>query len=187
MKQNHFQKKFRQAGMTLTESLLVLAIGAAVAVLAYGGYKMATGMVSVSSQTKGATQLVAGIKRVFGVASDYLTVTNANVINAKLVPDDFKYDASAGTITNKWGGYVTASVGNEAGATPTTKFKLTITGVPKSDCVDFVTGLTSAAESIWVNGTTAGTNDVKSNGEFYPNRAATQCDDGPGNIILVAQ
>lgn len=180
-------RKFRrQAGMTLTESLLVLAVGAAIAVIAYGGFRMATGSVAVSSQARGITQLTANIKKTFGIASDYSTVNNANIINARLVPDDFKFSGT--TITNKWGGTVTAAVGNQAGATPATQFKLTITGVPKDDCTEFLSSISSAAVTLWVNGTTAGTNDVKdAGGTFYPDRAATQCNAGPGNIILVAQ
>lgn len=175
----------RQAGLTLTESLLVLAIGAAVAVLAYGGYKFATNSVTVSSQTRATTQLVASIKRVFGIANDYSTVTNQNIINARIVPEEFKISGT--TIYNRWTGTVTAAVGNQAGGTPLTQFKITITQVPRDSCAEFVSGLTSAATTLWVNGTTAGTNDVKdSNGVVWPDRLATQCNNTSNTVILVS-
>lgn len=181
-----YSNRFRQAGMTLTESLLVLAIGAAVAVLAYGGYKMATGMVSVSSQTRAITQLAAAVKRVFGIATNYSTVSNANVINAKLVPEELR--VSGTTIENRWGGQVTVSPGDQTGA-GNTKFRIVITGVPSSDCVDFVSGLTSAAQTLWVNGTTAGTHDVKdASGVFHPDRASAQCSaSSTATVTLVSQ
>lgn len=179
------KKKFRQAGMTLTESLLVLGVGAAVAVLAYGGYKMAIGQTNASSQVRGITQLVAGIQRVFGVSGNFSTVTAANVVNSRIVPTDLR---SVGTsISTVWGGAITPGVGNQAGNTPVTNFKLTIAGVPKDACVDFLSGISGAASTLWVNGTTAGTNDAKdSTGTYHPDRAATQCEAGPGNIILVS-
>ncbi|MDM7322189.1 MAG: type 4 pilus major pilin [Gammaproteobacteria bacterium] len=178
----------RQAGMTLTEPWLGLGVGAAVAVIAYGGYKMATNMVSVDSQVQATTQMAAAITRVFGMSNDYTQVKPENVIDGKLVPSGFKADSAAKKITNKWGGDVTPAVGDQAGASPTTVFKITITGVPKEQCVDFVRGISSAATvSLWVNGTTKGTHDVKdTDGKFYPDRATKQCEAGPGNIILVA-
>jgi len=177
--------KFRQAGMTLTESLLVLGIGAAVAVLAYGGYKMATGMVSASSQVRGITQLAAGIQRVFGVAGNYADVSAANVINSRIVPSDFK--VGGGVITHAWGNSVVPQPGNQVGA-GTTQFRITINGVPQNVCVDFLSGISSAATTLWAGGTTAGTHDVKdSTGTYYPARAATQCgSSATTNVILVA-
>lgn len=180
------RSKFRQAGMTLTESLLVLGIGAAVAVLAYGGYKMATGMVSASSQVRGVTQLAAGINRIYGVTANYSTLNNTNVVSSKIVPSDFKVNGT--NITTAWGGAITVGPGNQAGATPNTMFKITINSVPTDNCVDFVSGIASAATTLWVNGTTVGTHDVKdSSGTYYPDRAATQCAASSAvNVILVS-
>lgn len=180
--------KRKQAGMTLTESLLVLGVAAMVAVLAYGGYKMATSSVSTSSQVNGTIQLVGGIKRIFGTGADYSTVNVANVINSQIVPADFKKSGTT-DIYNGWGGNITPAVGDQAGATPTSVFKLTIAGVPVANCIELVAGIASAAQSLWVGGTTAGTHDVKpATGSFMPDRAATQCAAlGTGNIILVAQ
>jgi prepilin-type N-terminal cleavage/methylation domain-containing protein len=177
----------KQSGMTLTESLLVLGVGALVAVLAYGGYKMATENVKSGSQINGTIQLVGSIKRVFGPGSTYTPVTLANVVNANIVPSDFRADSTP-SITNSWGGNIVPAVGNQAGTTPTSQFKLTISGVSKESCMDFVAGIASSATSLWVNGTTAGTHDVKPIGGAYDaTRASVQCNSGPGDIILVSQ
>lgn len=175
MKALHKIVRKQQAGMTLTESLLVLSVGALVAVLAYGGYRMATSDVQVQSQTKGVVQLVGKIKQTFGTAADYSGVTLANVINARIVPADFKVNGVT-SIDTAWGGTITPAVGSEAGAVPVTSFKLTIVNVPAEGCVDFLSGISSAANSLWVAGTTAGTNDVKpTGGDFNAGRAATRC------------
>ena len=176
----------RQAGMTLTESLLVLSVGALVAVLAYGGYRMATSDVKVQSQTKGVVQLVGKIKQVFSSATDYSGVTLTNVINSRIVPTDFKVNGTT-SIDNAWGGNITPAVGNQAGGTPLTSFKLTISNIPSEGCVDFLSGIASSANSLWMNGTTAGTHDVKpAGGVFNAGTAATQCANG-GTAILVTQ
>lgn len=178
----------KQAGMTLTESLLVLAVGALVAVLAYGGYKMATSQVSSQSQIEGTVQLVAGIKRVFGTGNSYSDVNVANVINSKIVPPAFKTTGTA-SIDHAWGGTITPAVGNQAGATPTSQFKLTITAVPTDNCVDFVAGISNMGgmvNSIWVGGTAAGTNDVKpAGGAYSASTAATRCAAAATSDVIV--
>lgn len=182
----------QQAGMTLTESLLVLSVGALVAVLAYGGYKMATSDVKVQSQTKGVVQLVGKIKQVFSSAADYSGVTLANVINAKVVPADFKVDGTT-AINNGWGGTIVPAVGAQGAATPVTSFKLTISNIPAEGCIDFLSGIASAATSLWMGGTTAGTHDVKPvGGAFNAATAATRCAASTGSgatseAILVTQ
>lgn len=179
-----FGKKFRQAGMTLTESLLVLGIGAMAAAIAYGGYKMATSTVAVSSQTNGTIMLIGGIKRIFSTATDYSSVTVANVINAKIVPSNFRINGTT-DIFNDWGGTIIPAVGIQGAAIPVTKFKLTISGVTAEQCADFVNGISSAAESIWVNGTTVGTHDVKPTASpVNSGRLITQCSAGTTSSVI---
>lgn len=178
MKVQTKKSRFFQAGMTLTESLLALSIAATVSVLVYGGYKMATGMVSANSQINATIQLLGSVKQVFGGGTDYSTVTIANVINSQKVPSEFKVSGTT-NIYNAWGGEITPAVGKQSGATPTTFFKLTFTGVPKEQCMDFVSGVAAAAYSVWIPASTtftAGTHDVKpENGAFDAGRAATRC------------
>lgn len=167
--------KFSQKGSTLTETILAIGVGAFLAALAYGGYKMATGQVSAGSQSRSTITLIGGIKRIFGMGTDYSTVNTANVINSQLVPNDFKVNGTS-DIYNAWGGTIVPAVGNQAGGTPVTSFKLTVSNVPKEQCIDYVSGVSSAAGAIWVGGTTAGTHDAKPMGAaFIPDRAATQC------------
>ncbi len=171
----------RQAGLTFVESLLVLAVAAGIVALAYMGYKSAKSAITVESQARGVTQLAASISRTFGRSGSYSDVTTANVINARIVPDAFTVEG--GEIRNKWNGLVTPAVGNQAGNTPASNFKITITNVPRSACFDFVTSIAQAATiSLWVNNV-----EVKNlNGDLFPNLITTNCEAGPGNIILVA-
>lgn len=185
-----------QSGMTLTESLLVLSVGALVAVLAYGGYRMATSDVKTQSQTKGIVQMVGKIKQTFGTAANYAGVTVANIINAKIVPADFKTTGTT-SIDNAWGGTVTPAAGNETATATNASFRIVITNIPAEGCVDFLSGLSSSANSLWmgavVGSVTAGTHDVKPlGGAFDAARAATQCAASTGTgatstAILVTQ
>ncbi|MBS1196294.1 MAG: prepilin-type N-terminal cleavage/methylation protein [Proteobacteria bacterium] len=174
----------KQNGMTLTESLLVLAVGALIAVLAYGAYRMATSDVKVQSQVQGITQLVGKIKQVFGTGATYGTADMVkSIVDAKIVPADIKIGgtAAAPTLSNAWGGGVTI-VG--AGAA----FTITIVGVPSEGCIQFLSGISSAANSMTMGGTS-----VKATGaNFDPAAAATQCAASTGSgatstAVLTAQ
>lgn len=156
----------QQAGMTLTEALLVLTIGALVAVLAYGGYRMATNDVKTQSQVNGIITLSGKIKQVFSTGADYSTVTAANVINAGLVPPDFR--AAGGTINNSWGGTVTptAVAGNAA------RYQIVITVVPVDGCMDFLAGISNSGLILDLDGVSA----KAIGGQFTPSTAlATAC------------
>lgn len=157
----------RQAGMTLTESLLVLAVGALVAVLAYGGYQMATSTVGASSQIKGTVQMIAGLKRIYGSAGNYSGITTTVAVSSGVVPTDFRTTASS--ITNAWGGAVTITPTTVAGAAPLPAFGaaanqgfyIRVDGIPAANCMDYVTGVGSAATVIQVGTAAAAASTAK--------------------------
>lgn len=164
---NNMNTLKRQAGMTLTESLLVLSVGALVAVLAYGGYKMATSDVKTQSQSKATVQLVGKIKQVFGSAANYGTAGASlytTVKNAKIAPADFKDNGTA--FVNAWGGTVVPAVGSN-----NAQFTITFQGVPSEGCIEFLNGINSAAVALTMGGTSVKT----ATGDFDTTAAATQC------------
>lgn len=152
----------RQAGMTLTESLLVLGIAAAVAVTAYAGYKMATSDVSASDLSNGNVAMVSKIKQVWGVAGDYSTVTAEGLIKAGVLPKSFKFNSTDSSITDNYGNAVTVS-----GAA--NKFAVLLGGPYDKDvCTKVASGLTGIAYSVYVGsdatisaGAASGTNNYK--------------------------
>lgn len=171
-----------QAGMTLTESLLVLGVGALVAVLAYGGYKMATSDVKVQSQVNGTVQLIGKIKQLYSSAANYNGLTTAVVVNSKIVPSDFKTVNTSGSeaINNAWGGTVAVAPANSD-----TQFTLTISSVPQQGCIEFLSGIAGTALTLTKNGTAAA-NTIVASGAFDATKAATQCATA-GDVILTAQ
>lgn len=131
----------RQKGMTLTETLLALGVTAMVAVLAYGGYKMATGDVSTSSMTNGVTQSVSKVKQIWGPMGSYTGVSNDNLNKSGGVPKDFK--VSGTTILNSWGGNVVFSPGATA-----SEFLVGIQGIPTAECAKFLSSVEGLAYTL---------------------------------------
>lgn len=138
-----------QRGMTLTETLMVLAVSAMVSVLAYGGYRAASGDVETNSMITSTTQLVSNVKKLWGPVSVYDGLDNANVIKAGLVPQDFKVDTTNNKIYAFWGSEVTIAVDD----TDATLFNLKATNVPKEICTTYISGLQGLALKIDVAGT----------------------------------
>ncbi|MBI1891892.1 MAG: prepilin-type N-terminal cleavage/methylation domain-containing protein [Burkholderiales bacterium] len=172
-----------QAGMTLTESLLVLAVGALVAVLAYGGYKVASGNVSEKSAVESTARLLTSIKKAFGGSGNYTTnVTTANLAKSGIVPTDFKSDTAAGTVAAPWGtgtSMVTIA-GTGTAAVPVNTVPVTLTNVPASICLAIMSGVEGLAEGIKAGpaATIPPTNVIKtpgSAGSYDAGAAAAQC------------
>ena len=195
----NFSTLKKQAGMTLTESLLVLAVGALVAVLAYGGYRMATTQVNSSSQVKGLVQMVGGIKRIFNASGNYNGITTPIVVNAGIVPDDFRKTTGAtGTITNSWGGTITVAPTKLAAAAPIPAygtadnqgFAIVINGIPADSCMDIVTGVASAANVIQGGAAGAAATNAKAlNGTVDIAAANTGCIAGgtAATVVVISQ
>lgn len=188
MKSLHFNTRNNQSGMTLTEALLVLSVGALVAVLAYGGYKMATNDVKTQSQVNGTIAFAGKLKQVYSTGADYTGVTLANVIAAKLVPADFKVNAGATAITDSWGGDVIPD--GSAG----TSFFIRIKSVPSEGCIEYLSGIASAGTSLGfgasgVSATLVPGNTIKSSTVPYnAGLAATLCAaNNGGDAILIVQ
>lgn len=138
----------RQAGITLIEALLVLAIAAALAVAGYQVYKSGSEDVKAQANASGAVELVIGIQRLFSQSADYAGVTTAAIATSGVAPKSFKTTAT--TITNGWGGAVTVAPGTGYAATPVTNFATTIAGVPSVACVELVTTLANSATELSV-------------------------------------
>ncbi|CAN5766882.1 N/A [soil metagenome] len=168
--QKNIINRKRQAGMTLTEALLVLSVGALVAVLAYGGYKVATNDVKVQSQVEGTIQLVGKIKQIYSTAANYGAVSAQSLNDARVIPSNFKVSGTGATtaIANAWGGAITPAPG-----AVNTSFTLTIASIPQEGCIEFLNGISSAAVSLSMGGAT---NIVKPAGGAFDNAAAaTRC------------
>ena len=129
----------RQAGMTLTESLLVLAVGAAVAVVAYSGYRVANSDVMASTVSQDTVGMIGKIKQIWG--GNYTTVTPTGLNNAGVITGSFKWDATASAVLDAMGNTVTFDGAQS-------KFAFLLGPFSKEDCAKIAPGLSSIAYSI---------------------------------------
>lgn len=178
----------QQAGMTLTESLLVLAVGALVAVLAYGGYKMAVGGVNEQAAVDSSARMLSAIKKAFGSSGNYTTdVTTLNLAKSGIVPAEFKTDITGtGTITPPWGAGSTVTIaGTGTSAAPVATVPVTFAAVPQNVCLALMAGIEGFTDSMTATPAGGSAATVKATGQtFNSGLAAAQC--GAASTTIVA-
>ena len=126
------KRRARQAGLTVAETLLVLAIGALAIVggtllylQATAGNKLNTGINQFVTLQSGIRSLYAGQSTYGGLDNDLMTDSNA-------APSDMV--VGDGDIRNAWGGDVTvASISSD------NQFTITFDAVPNNACVKLST------------------------------------------------
>lgn len=173
MKYCKTQKK--QSGLTLVESLLVLAVAALVAVLAYGGYKMANLGVKSQSGVESTVRLLTSIKKTFGSSGDYTGITGAVVKSSGVVPSDF--DISTG-FKAPYGSAVSI-----ASAASNKMAAVTFAAVPADICMDLVSGIEGMTEVLTVGGDTAKDLTADPQVKYKASVAAAKCGAGTSDVV----
>lgn len=142
----------KNRGLSLAEAGLVLALGMLVAVIAFSGYSYGSNSIKTRSQVGSTIELVNNVVRTYASAQNYSGVSNGVIVNGNLVPAGFRsaQGEAAGeeTIATTWGGEIVVEPG-----TDNTEFTITLSDIPKTSCVDFVTGVASIATGVSVAGT----------------------------------
>lgn len=128
------KRRARQAGLTLAETLLVLAIGALAIVGGTLLYLQATAGNKLNTGINQFVTLQSGIRSLYAGQSNYLNLTSTLVTTSNAAPSDMVVNAAAGTMRNAWGGAVTvvAAGGND-------QFTVTFAAVPTNACVKLIT------------------------------------------------
>ncbi|MEO0394011.1 MAG: type 4 pilus major pilin [Pseudomonadota bacterium] len=125
------KRRARQAGLTLAETLLVLAIGALAIVGGTLLYLQATAGNKLNTGINQFVTLQSGIRSLYAGTSNFDDLDKDLLIDANAAPSDMV----AGTqLRNSWGGEVTA--GTAAGGQ---QFTVTFNGVPNNACVKLIT------------------------------------------------
>lgn len=119
--------------------MVLLGLGAVVAV-----FWNTMGMDKTSKALAGQTELQANILDVYSAQSNFTSLSNTVLIDAKKVPDSM---LSGATIKNPWGGDVTVAVnGTNSG-----RFDITQAGVPAEGCLKMATS-NSKIVALSING-----------------------------------
>ena len=124
------KRRARQAGLTLAETLLVLAIGALAIVGGTLLYLQATAGNKLNTGINQFVTLQSGIRSLYAGQSDFSGLTTKLLTEANAAPSDM---VVATTLRNAWGGNVIATA-----PTPDT-FSIQFALVPDNACVRLIT------------------------------------------------
>ncbi|HCI48208.1 MAG TPA: hypothetical protein DFI00_13020 [Rhodospirillaceae bacterium] len=145
------RSRFRQAGLTLTDTILALVIAG----LTLGGVGILflRGLTDTKTNVGYQQYIVMqkSVRELYSGQADYSGLTNTLVYNSGYVPSDIKAD-SIGEMRNTWGGLVNVAVnGGNTG-----RFDISFEEVPREACVRIVSytgnqnGSTDGVDSITV-------------------------------------
>lgn len=143
-----FASKLLQRGVTLFEVLLVLFVGAFIAIAVATIYSTVQTNYKESVLFNDAQTLSANIHNLFASTGNYSGMpTQAQLITAGLVPSSMV--TSTNTATNIFGGSWSVAT-----AANTNNFTLTLTGLPSAACVSFASSALAVAVSVSANSNT---------------------------------
>ena len=156
----NFKQARNQAGFSLIELLLVLAIIAALAVAAFIVYPRVQAGRNASYEAQILSSAQAGVKALF-TTNNYDRISKAAAFNAEIFPKNM--NLSATSIQNQWSGEVDVSPSSSAGAagtavgTPDRYFRIIYTNVPADVCIRLVGAAVQNFGTVLVNPANAAT------------------------------
>jgi type IV pilus assembly protein PilA len=173
MKAMRYKSKLHQAGFTLVEVGIVVAIGLLL-LLGIGAANRTIAGTKVNNEIGEIKTIIANVQRQYSGKSNYATATLTDIIALKSMPDERK--ASATTAVNRWSGAITM-----APATITTandSIRYSSAGVPEYECTQIVPQVEGSLTRVAVAGT-----DVKAaGGQLNQTTLGTQC--AGGNVTI---
>ena len=151
----NFNQARNQAGFSLIELLLVLAIIAALAVAAFIVYPRVQAGRNATYESQVLSSAQAGVKALF-TNNNFDKINKASAFNAEIFPKNM--NLSSTSIKNQWDGDVdvvpSASDGGAATAagTPDRYFKITYPNVPTDVCIRLAGAAVQNFGTVLVNG-----------------------------------
>lgn len=155
----------RQRGVTLTETLLVLALASVLAAAAYRAYASASNDAKLSDLSNGTVSLIGKVKQVWGSAGNYENLTPTTLNRSGILPSQFKFAPGGGAGGND---QVWDTFGNEVLVNGTRgSFALAFGFLSKENCSSLAPTLASIAYRINVGEGATASNGKISGGKPY--------------------
>jgi prepilin-type N-terminal cleavage/methylation domain-containing protein len=180
MKINRNPMARRQAGMTLIELGIVLAIAAIVIFFAISKF----GEISANSRAQNAAtefaSIATNIKRIFSTQSNYSTLTATVLANAKAVPLSYVNAGAPPTFQHPLGGALTIGPQNVTGSA-NDGIRYTYAGVPSPECNMFTQMVVGGAYSITIDGTAV---KASPSANLDIAQTATLCAEATNTIVI---
>lgn len=98
-----------QQGVTLTEAMLAIAVGGALAAGVTGVYRTSMEGLSGDDLGNSAVRLIADVRGVFGANGGYAAVSSTNINAAGLIPSGWRWDG-ANLVDNRGNSVAVSSV-----------------------------------------------------------------------------
>lgn len=125
----------KQAGITLVETAIALAIAAVVVSAAFAGFQANARRSEVRDNSQLISEMIADTKQLFGPSNRFGVLTTAKAMAARVIPTNMHSGTNA---YNSYGGAVQITGGTDVGSTGdlNDQAKLVFSDVPRNQCVD---------------------------------------------------
>lgn len=143
----------RQAGATLIEIIMVVALIAIITIGALTYFNSASESSKVQESVSALTGLSAVVRNQFQSQGDYDGLTESLLFRSTNVPVNLKSTVNADELRHPWSQTTTAVLVAPAGS-PYATFTVTLAELPRGACVEITSKVYKNFESMTVNGTT---------------------------------
>jgi prepilin-type N-terminal cleavage/methylation domain-containing protein len=151
----------RQLGLTLIETMIVLAIAAVAIALVLKPVRGALSSMRSSDEVGELPTIITNIQKIYASRSTFAGLTQATVVNRNAFPIS-RVQTGTTNLVNRWSGTITvAPVSIGGGAN--NGVSLTYTNMPASDCSDIVGQVDDNVRIVTVNGTITKADGQQSN------------------------
>ena len=168
------------SGFTLIEFLLVLALAAVVAAVAFLAFSSGGSNATVYNAVRDTNIIVANLKAAFP-SQNYAGLNTTAANSAYVFPVSMNgSNYATGTLRDRWHGLVTLAPAVVGGVTQPAEFALTLNGVPGQSCATYVAQMAPVLIDATVNGT-----DVFANGALSPSALGAACAQPTNTVVLI--
>lgn len=184
-------KKKSTQGMSLVELLLVVGLAAIILAGMFVAYNKVQSTNAANTESTNISTLRAGVKNLYGSSTSYNGLTNAVLLNARVVPDNMR-DATgavgATAITNSFGGAVVVTPTTfGTGAQPDNAFQIVYPRVPADVCAKLVVAVAQSFDRVVAGAQTVKDTSAATGNAINVANAATGCNvNGGASITMVS-
>lgn len=144
------KKKASQAGMTLIEILVVIAIGTLIIVGGLALFGTASEKQRVSNEVRNLGTIISGINSLYSGSADYNGLSGAVIVQSGAIPSTmFVGSGASAELVSPWGDITIAP----DAANSNRSYTVTYEDVPAEACVGVIAGTLNSFEEITVDGT----------------------------------